>query len=47
MDEAVRIAAEFPWARVGCIEVREVSDIDAERRRVAGASPMPSVAGAR
>jgi hypothetical protein len=47
MEEAVRIAAEFPWARVGCIEVREVSDIDAERRRVAGASPMPSVAGAR
>ena len=47
MDEAVRIAAEFPWARVGCIEVREVSDIDAERRRVAGASPMPSVPGAR
>ena len=37
MDEAVRIAAEFPWARVGCIEVREVSDIDAERRRVANA----------
>jgi len=47
MDEAVRIAAEFPWARVGCIEVREVSDIDAERRRVAGASPMPRAAGAR
>ena len=37
MDEAVRIASEFPWARVGCIEVREVSDIDAERRRVASA----------
>jgi hypothetical protein len=37
MDEAVRIASEFPWARVGCIEVREVSDIDAERRRVANA----------
>ena len=34
MDEAVRIAAEFPWARVGCIEVRAVGDMDAERRRV-------------
>lgn len=34
MDEAVRIASEFPWARVGCIEVRPVRDIDAVRRRV-------------
>lgn len=34
LDEAVRIAAEFPWAKTGCIEVREVGDIDAERRRV-------------
>jgi hypothetical protein len=33
-DDAVRIAAEFPWARVGCVEVRAISDIDAERRRV-------------
>jgi hypothetical protein len=34
MDEAVRIAAEFPWARTGCVEVRPVQDIDAVRRRV-------------
>ncbi len=34
MDEAVRIAAEFPWARTGCVEVRPVEDIDAVRRRV-------------
>jgi len=34
MDEAVRIAAEFPWAQVGRIEVREVRDLEAERRRV-------------
>ncbi|MDB6163288.1 MAG: hypothetical protein JWL98_720 [Xanthomonadaceae bacterium] len=34
LEDAVRIAAEFPWSRVGCIEVREISDIDAERRRV-------------
>jgi hypothetical protein len=34
MDEAVRIASEFPWARTGRIEVRPVRDIDAVRRRV-------------
>ena len=34
MDEAVRIAAEFPWARTGCIEVRAVRDVDAVRQRV-------------
>ena len=34
LEDALRIAAEFPWSRVGCIEVREISDIDAERRRV-------------
>ncbi len=34
MDEAVRIAAEFPWARTGCVEVRPVQDIEAVRRRV-------------
>lgn len=34
MEDAVRIAADFPWARVGCVEVRAISDIDAERHRV-------------
>src|SRR5687768_14200031 len=34
MDEAVEIAAQFPWARTGCIEVRPVRDIDGVRRRV-------------
>lgn len=34
MDEAVRIAAEFPWARTGCVEIRPVRDIDTVRRRV-------------
>ena len=34
MDEAVRIASEFPWSQVGRIEVREVRDLEAERRRV-------------
>ena len=34
IDEAVRIAQSFPWASTGCIEVRPVYDIDAERARV-------------
>ena len=34
MDEAVRIAQEFPWTQYGCIEVRPVRDIAAMRRRV-------------
>jgi hypothetical protein len=34
MDEAVRIAAEFPWARTGCVEIRPVRDIDTVRRKV-------------
>lgn len=34
IEEAVRIAAEFPWARTGCVEVRPVRDIAAVRRRV-------------
>ena len=37
MDEAVRIAAEFPWARTGCVEIRPVKDIGAVRRRVGAA----------
>lgn len=34
MEEAVRIAAEFPWANTGCVEIRPVRDIDAVRARV-------------
>lgn len=34
LEEAVRIASEFPWAASGSIEVRPVRDIDAVRRRV-------------
>lgn len=34
MDEALRIASEFPWAATGCIEVRPVVDLDDVRRRV-------------
>ena len=40
MEDAVRIAAEFPWAKTGCVEVRPVREIEAVRRRVgAAASP--------
>ncbi|MBW3551291.1 MAG: YciI family protein [Proteobacteria bacterium] len=38
LDEAVRIASEFPWARTGCIEVRPIRDMAAVRQRV-GAKP--------
>jgi hypothetical protein len=34
MDEAVRIAAEFPWSRTGAIEIRPVRDMAAVRCRV-------------
>jgi hypothetical protein len=34
MDEAVRIAAGFPWARTGCVEIRPVRDIASVRQRV-------------
>jgi hypothetical protein len=34
MEEAVRMAQEFPWTRFGSIEVRPVADIAAMRRRV-------------
>jgi hypothetical protein len=34
MDEALRIAAQFPWAETGCVEVRPVRDIAAVRERV-------------
>jgi hypothetical protein len=34
IDEAVRLAQEWPWTRWGCIEVRPVRDIAAVRARV-------------
>jgi hypothetical protein len=34
MDEALRIACEFPWAQTGCIEVRPVKELADVRRRV-------------
>jgi hypothetical protein len=40
MDEAVRIAAEFPWTATGCVEIRPIRDMNAVRRRV-GAANQP------
>jgi hypothetical protein len=40
MEEAVRIAAEFPWTRTGCVEVRPLEDMDAMRRRVNAAPSL-------
>jgi hypothetical protein len=37
MDEAVKIAAEFPWTTTGSIEVRPVRDFGAVRKRVGAA----------
>lgn len=36
IDEAMRIASEFPWAQTGSIEVRPIRDLDAVRERVGG-----------
>jgi hypothetical protein len=37
MDEAVQIAAQFPWVSTGCVEIRPVRDISAVRERVGAA----------
>ena len=34
IDEAMRIAEEFPWAELGAIEVRPIREIDTVRRAV-------------
>jgi hypothetical protein len=41
LDEAVRIASEFPWSSTGSIEVRPIRDMNAVRRRVG--APIPEV----
>lgn len=38
MDEAVQIAAQFPWVRTGCVEVRPVREIETVRQRVGATS---------
>lgn len=39
LDEAVRLAMEFPWSSTGCIEVRPVKDIATVRRMVGAPEP--------
>jgi hypothetical protein len=34
MDEAVKLALEFPWSATGCVEVRPIRDIGGVRRAV-------------
>jgi|SRR6476659_8607558 len=34
MEEALRIAEEFPWTRTGSVEVRPLEDLEAVRQRV-------------
>ena len=34
IDEAVRMAQDFPWVRLGCIEVRALRGVAALRARV-------------
>jgi hypothetical protein len=45
MDEALRIAAGFPWTKTGCVEVRPIRDIDSVRDRVGVARPGKSATG--
>ncbi|HEU4561647.1 MAG TPA: YciI family protein [Longimicrobium sp.] len=40
MDEALEIAAKFPWASTGCVEVRAIQDMNTVRLSV-GAPPLP------
>jgi hypothetical protein len=37
MEHALQIAAAFPWADTGCIEVREILDIETVRQQVTAA----------
>ena len=45
MEEALRIAEEFPWVRTGSIEVRPVRDIQAVRTRVGADTPDAAARG--
>jgi hypothetical protein len=42
MDEAVRMAAEFPWAKTGCVEVRPIVDFDEVRAQVGAPTRRPT-----
>ena len=42
MEEAVAMAAQFPWAHTGCVEVRPVRDIASVRERVSATNASSS-----
>jgi hypothetical protein len=42
LDEAVRLAEQFPWLETGSIELRPIRDIGQVRRRVGAASSPPT-----
>ena len=42
MEEAVRMAAEWPWAQTGCVEVRPIIDFDDVRVQVGAPSARRS-----
>ena len=44
MEEAVRIASEFPWSDTGSIEVRPIRDFEAVRTRVGASAPEKELA---
>lgn len=39
IEEAIQIAAEFPWAQTGCVEVRPVQNLNEVRQRVGVPEP--------
>jgi hypothetical protein len=43
MDEAVRMAAEFPWAKTGSVEVRPIVDFDDIRVQVGAPARRRSI----
>ena len=45
MDEAVRMAAEWPWAQTGCVEVRPIIDFDDVRAEVGAPAARHSESG--
>jgi hypothetical protein len=47
MDEAARIAAAFPWSRIGSVEIRPVRDIQSMRARVFSSANAQSTVSAR
>ncbi len=45
MQQALEIAAEFPWTQTGCVEVRPIRDIDSVREHVGAPGGGDSLRG--